>query len=167
VEAGAGQIGSAAAAAPRVAVGAPAAPRPVPAPAPAPAAPPQLTPAQSAQQVQFVTEAGTLWKELDQFHKEMTQETITLHLVAGTASFVTFSISIVYILWTIRAGYMVASLLSTMPAWRVIDPLPILDHFEDETERRRRRALEDGESLESLVDRPMIERADRPIGEAS
>jgi hypothetical protein len=155
-----GQSSNAVASAPRIAS------IPTPRPAPAPG-PPSITPAQSAQQVQFVTEASKLWTELDQFHKQMTEQTSTLHLVAGTASFVTFGMSIVYILWTIRAGYLVASLLSTMPAWRVIDPLPILDHFEDETERRRRRALEDGESLESLVDRPMVERAGSLIGEAS
>ncbi len=158
----AGQTSNTVASAPRLATVPPAAPRPAPAPVA-----PQLTPAQSAQQVQFVTEAGKLWTELDEFHKKMTEEASTLHLVAGTASFVTFGMSIVYILWTIRAGYLVASLLSTMPPWRVIDPLPILDHFEDETERRRRRALEDGESLESLVDRPMVERAESLIGEGS
>ncbi len=82
----------------------------------------------------------------------MTRETTTLHLVAGTASFVTLGMSIVYVLWTIRAGYLMASLLSSMPAWRIIDPLPILDHFEDEIQRRQRKEHEDSESLETLVE---------------
>jgi hypothetical protein len=40
-----------------------------------------------------------------------------------------------------------------MPAWTFVDPLPILDHFDDALERRRKREEEDGESLESLVNR--------------
>ncbi|HEX8524521.1 MAG TPA: choice-of-anchor C family protein [Tepidisphaeraceae bacterium] len=123
------------------------------APAPKAVAPPPA-PAHPAKPVQFVAEAGKLWTELDEFHQKMTQETSTLHLVAGTASFVTFGMSLVYVLWTIRAGYLVASLLSTMPTWRVVDPLPILDHFDDEQERRRRRKPEDDDdSLESLLDK--------------
>jgi hypothetical protein len=59
-----------------------------------------------------------------------------------------------YILWTIRAGYLLAGLLSSMPAWTFVDPLPILDHFDDALERRRKRKEdEDGESLETLVNR--------------
>jgi hypothetical protein len=117
----------------------------------APVAGPPAAP--SAEPIQFVSApSGKLFKELDQLHQEMTQKTTTLHLVAGTASFVTLGMSIVYVLWTIRAGYLVASLLSSMPAWRIIDPLPILDHFEDDLQRRRRKAGEDSESLETLVD---------------
>ena len=44
-----------------------------------------------------------------------------------------------------RGGLLLASLLSTMPAWRVIDPLPVLGAFRNDEDG------DDDESLESLV----------------
>jgi hypothetical protein len=39
-----------------------------------------------------------------------------------------------------------------MPAWRLIDPLPILDHFDDDDERKRKSRDDDDESLQSLAE---------------
>jgi hypothetical protein len=54
-------------------------------------------------------------------------------------------VSIGYVLWLLRGGVLLASLMSSLPAWRFVDPLPVLARLgggEDE---------EDGESLESIV----------------
>jgi hypothetical protein len=92
-------------------------------------------------------------QQLDELHKQVTGEQHTIRLVAGSATVVSLGLSVLYILWTIRAGYLLAGLLSSMPAWTFVDPLPILDHFDDALERRRKRNEEDGESLETLVNR--------------
>jgi hypothetical protein len=44
---------------------------------------------------------------------------------------------VVYILWLVRGGVLLGSYLSAMPAWRLLDPLPVLakvgdDEDEDE-----------------------------------
>src|SRR5437763_1598181 len=75
---------------------------------------------------------------------------------AGSATVMSIGLSVIYILWTIRAGYLIASLVSTMPAWRLVDPLPILETFDDALKRRRRGTADgtddDDESLESLAE---------------
>jgi len=52
-----------------------------------------------------------------------------LHIMAGSASLVSVGISVMYFLWAVRAGSVLSSLLSSMPAWKLVDPLPILDQF--------------------------------------
>ncbi len=118
------------------------------APAPAPAPPPVvLTP----EGVAFIAEpASRLATELDSMHKEIVQEADALKLMAGSASFVSLGLSVVYILWTIRAGYLVASLLSSMPAWTFVDPLPILN-YGLHPDGHKRKPGDDDESLETLV----------------
>jgi hypothetical protein len=59
--------------------------------------------------------------------------------------------SMVYFVWAIRAGSILSSLLSSMPAWKLVDPLPILEQGsgagDDEDE-------DDNESLQSMVEQP-------------
>ncbi len=53
--------------------------------------------------------------------------------------------SIGYILWMIRGSVLVSTLLSSLPAWRVIDPLPILSGAMGGDD-------EDEETLESIIE---------------
>ncbi len=67
------------------------------------------------------------------------------HWMIGSAVGVTTGLTVGYVLWTIRAGYLVTSLIAQMPTWRFFDPLPILDSFD-------RDALPtDGETLSSIA----------------
>ena len=66
-------------------------------------------------------------------------------VVFGTASVSLGGFSVGYILWLLRGGSLVASMLTSIPAWRMIDPLPVLDFLESSDE--------DGDSLDSLIDR--------------
>jgi hypothetical protein len=88
--------------------------------------------------------------------EKVTKDEPVLNLVAGSAQWASVAASVIYILWTIRAGYLLASLLSSMPAWTFVDPLPILDHFNDlnDPDRRKRgKNDDDDESLQNLVER--------------
>ena len=53
-------------------------------------------------------------------------------------------LSVGYILYLLRGGAIMTSMLSSLPAWRFVDPLPILGHMEDSLNG-------DDESLETLV----------------
>jgi len=46
--------------------------------------------------------------------------------VAAGAAGISFGISLAYAQWLVRSGVLMGSILSTMPAWRVLDPLPVL-----------------------------------------
>ncbi|MCY7317615.1 MAG: hypothetical protein LH617_02610 [Ramlibacter sp.] len=59
---------------------------------------------------------------------------------------VSLGLSLVYVLWLIRSGVLMGSYLSALPAWRVLDPLPVLSRVDDE-------AQEDDEALDAVSDR--------------
>lgn len=68
-----------------------------------------------------------LWSQLDTLEEEIaTEEEFASH-VAGTATVVTAAISTGYVMWALRGSFLIASFLSTVPTWRSLDPLPILD----------------------------------------
>lgn len=70
--------------------------------------------------------------------------------VAGnlmTTNFVaTAGLSVGYLFWLLRTEVLLGSFLSSLPAWRLVDPLPVLGQIADE-------AYDDDDSLESLVER--------------
>ena len=68
-----------------------------------------------------------------------TQQTIGVTVVTGAG------LTIGYVAWLIRGGVLLTSLLTSMPAWRLLDPMPILG------EGARRRDEGDDDSLEALV----------------
>ncbi len=66
-------------------------------------------------------------------------------VVLGTAGFGMGGLSVGYIIWLLRGGSLVASMLTSIPAWRMVDPLPILDFLDGDDE--------DQESLDQLIER--------------
>ena len=85
--------------------------------------------------------------ELDRIREQNQAQSVAEHRIAGTVAAFTGGLSAGYVLWLVRGGVLLSSLLSSLPAWRVLDPLPVLG-------RRNRRddEDEDEESLESLVE---------------
>ena len=64
--------------------------------------------------------------------------------MTGSAAATSASLSIGYILWLLRSGYLVSSVLATLPMWQSVDPLPILASMNDD---------EEDESLDEMIDR--------------
>jgi hypothetical protein len=56
-------------------------------------------------------------------------------------------LSVGYLLWLTRGGLLMASLVSSMPAWRLIDPIPVLTRFSRDEEGD----AEEQESLASML----------------
>jgi hypothetical protein len=75
---------------------------------------------------------------------ELQFETQVPEWAVGSAVVTTTSLSVGYIVWMVRGGYVLASVLSTMPVWQNIDPLPVLDALDG--------VDDDDESLESMID---------------
>jgi hypothetical protein len=99
----------------------------------------------------FLGSSSEMSRELDQADDKLVSEH-KLKIVAGSATVASFSASAAYLLWMLRGGSLLSSLLSILPAWRTIDPLPVLDNFESR-KRRKSRTKSDVESLESMVDK--------------
>jgi hypothetical protein len=47
-------------------------------------------------------------------------------LTVGSSILVTGGVSIGYVVWLVRGGVLMSSMLSALPAWQMIDPLPVL-----------------------------------------
>ena len=66
-------------------------------------------------------------------------------ILGGTVT-LTAGFSVGYIVWLARSGVLISAAMSALPAWRFMDPLPILAHG-----GKRQDDDEDEESLESMV----------------
>jgi parallel beta-helix repeat protein/VCBS repeat-containing protein len=86
-------------------------------------------------------------EELDKLRRHQEQEATVETRVAGSVFAVSTSLSVGYVLWLLRGGVLLTSLLSSLPAWRIIDPLPVLSRMGGSDED------EDDDSLEELVER--------------
>jgi hypothetical protein len=129
---------------------------PEPAPAPPPPAPPPpapVAPPVPAPTLQSVVQTPVFVKKLDELAQELdapTKKTIVnVGTVAGMSSTL---LSVGYVIWCLRGGSLVATLLTTLPLWRWLDPLPVLDHYDENGKRRQGQADEDEERLRSMMD---------------
>jgi hypothetical protein len=81
-----------------------------------------------------------MWGDLDELVQVMKDDSGISRLAIGSA----VSLTVGYVLWTVRAGYFITTLIAQVPAWRVVDPLPILTSLDGEDDA-------DGESLQSII----------------
>jgi len=89
-------------------------------------------------------------EELDRVRAEKQAQADVDKKMVGATVAVTGSLSAGYVLWLIRGGVLLSSLLSSLPAWRALDPLPVLGN----RRRRKDENEDDDDSLESLVTEP-------------
>ena len=92
---------------------------------------------------------GVLGRSLDALQDQFDNHTGFHRLTAGTATTVVAVTAAGYTMWTLRAGYLVASFMSSLPAWRVFDPLPILT-ASSAVKRRSGRNDEPQDEVESM-----------------
>ena len=84
---------------------------------------------------------------LDAVKKEMADDNQLNRVYLGSAIVSSVGLSVGYVVWLIRGGLLLSSLLSSLPAWQILDPLPILARKKDDDRS------EDDESLESILER--------------
>jgi hypothetical protein len=94
-------------------------------------------------------------KELDLVREELNDVAALGQTFVGSSVALSTGISVGYVVWIARGGLLLASLVSSMPAWRLVDPLPILARLEDSDAAAR-----EGDSLASIIeqndDGPMV-----------
>ena len=81
---------------------------------------------------------------VDELREDVTDSKNDTTKVIGSTFAVSAGLSAGYVAWLARSGAILSSVLSALPAWRFIDPLPVLT--------RSRDSSEDDESLQSLID---------------
>lgn len=68
-------------------------------------------------------------------------------VTVGTTVVSTFSVG--YVLWSLRGGHLLSTFLATMPAWQLMDPLPVLQSFNTPQGKANKR--EDDGGLAEIV----------------
>jgi len=86
-----------------------------------------------------------LASKLDKQKQVLDEHEASTRTLVGSSFTVSSGISVGYLLWLIRGGALMGSVLSSLPSWRLVDPLPILGALGEELDQ-------DDESLESMVD---------------
>ena len=106
-----------------------------------------LTP-QQIEQIEAKEARASLFRSLDQVASEVNEqaslEQRELVFQLNTAKSVAVGLSAGYLTWMLRAGSLLASVLSSMPLWTKMDPLPVLAL--DRRERERKQAAAKGDS---------------------
>lgn len=69
----------------------------------------------------------------------------------STSIVATGTLSIGYVVWLIRGGVLMSSMLSALPAWQMIDPLPVLAAKGNQRARRQAAKADEGD-VERLFD---------------
>ncbi len=77
-------------------------------------------------------------------------------MTAGVATGFSALLSLGYVIWLMRGASFLASFLATLPVWRFLDPLPVLDSWErrKKLERNEKKKTDDKdeERLRSLTE---------------
>jgi hypothetical protein len=97
-------------------------------------------------------DVGLLWQDLSELETELNGDGQLAYFAAGSAATLASMFSAGYVLWTIKGGWLASSVLAQMPAWRLMDPLVVLEHLDKElSEESKDGKREDDDSLESLL----------------
>ncbi len=67
-----------------------------------------------------------LLRKLEELRRQMEQPGSNQQIMTASSIALTSGLSIGYVIWLIRGGILVSSMLSALPAWQMIDPLPVL-----------------------------------------
>ncbi|MEA2708401.1 MAG: hypothetical protein QOF78_1002 [Phycisphaerales bacterium] len=123
-------------------------PPPIP-PVPAQiAAPPPVAVVATAAPLQ----TNQLWQQLDVLSKELEENNAKPKINVGSvAGMTTTLLSVGYVIWCLRGGAFVATLLTTLPLWKWLDPLPVLDERERE-EKKDKQKDEDEERIRTMME---------------
>jgi hypothetical protein len=89
---------------------------------------------------------------LNEMRRSLSEEGRLEGSALAIAAAATLGLSVGYVIWLLRGGVLVSSLLSSLPAWRLVDPLPILGRLDDDEDSDE--AADD--TLESLVARTNV-----------
>ncbi|MBX3653156.1 MAG: LEPR-XLL domain-containing protein [Ramlibacter sp.] len=86
----------------------------------------------SGDELQRAFRSQAFVEEMDRAREQIRVELNLDRTVAVSAAGVGFGASVIYVLWLIRGGVLMGSYLSALPAWRVLDPLPVLSQAGDD-----------------------------------
>ena len=94
--------------------------------------------------ISFAFKASQLWENLDRLSDEVS-DNISFGLASpALIAITTITATAGYVIWSLRGGFLMATLISSLPAWSHIDPLPVL---ESSSLKRQKRSTDAADQL--------------------
>jgi hypothetical protein len=87
-----------------------------------------------AEVLQRSLRSANFTEALDRLRRDVHEDLKLEQSVTVSVAGVSLGVSLVYVLWLIRGGVLMGSYLSALPAWRILDPLPVLPRPDEEAE---------------------------------
>jgi hypothetical protein len=75
-------------------------------------------------------------RTLDELQRQMAELTAGQRTVVASSVVITAGLSAGYVVWLVRGGVLLSSMLSALPAWQVIDPMPVMTAANGAARRR-------------------------------
>ena len=85
-----------------------------------------------------------MYQYFDDLRESLRQEQQSTALTVGSSVAMTSGFSVGYVVWLLRGGVLASTVLSSLPAWQFLDPLPVLARVGSDDD-------EDEESLDSII----------------
>ena len=90
--------------------------------------------------------SGSALTSLNALQLEVSQDSLFSKSILGTTTIASASLTAGYVIWLLRSGVLFSSMVTSLPAWRTFDPLPVLGYLNEVDNEH----IED-DSLETLV----------------
>ena len=87
--------------------------------------------------------AATFLDQLDSVTNELKHDAYVNSGSVATVAGISGVLTVGYVLWLVRSGFVVASFVSTMPAWQMVDPLAVVEYGSSNIDDVDDDALED------------------------
>ena len=94
-------------------------------------------------QIQPNVLAASFFEQLDSVTTELKNDAFVQSGSVATVAGISGVLTVGYVLWMVRSGFLVASFVSTMPAWQMVDPLAVVEYSSSSIEEGDDDALED------------------------
>ena len=101
--------------------------------------------ANSSTLVALLQQSGDLWEELDAFQETTDAQAAFETIAIGSVGTVSSSLIVGYVVWALRSGLLLSSVVASMPVWNILDPLAVVSVADAGLG-------DDSESLEDIVD---------------
>ncbi|TWT84883.1 PilZ domain protein [Planctomycetes bacterium CA13] len=104
----------------------------------------------------FEFDTGSLFDHLNSVIDDIQNQETSFELVAGTAVVTSGAFSVGFVLWAARASYFATMLSTSLPAWAVIDPVPVLDADAVAKRSEKRGKQRHDKSLADILDEVQV-----------
>ena len=85
-----------------------------------------------------------MYQYFDDLRESLREQQQSTALTVGSSVAMTSGFSVGYVVWLLRGGVLASTVLSSLPAWQFLDPLPVLARVGSDDD-------EDEESLDSII----------------